>query len=123
MARKFIESAGYAVTGLRFAFRSQRNLWIHLTMALFAVFLSFVLGVSAIEACIIALVISSVFILELMNTAMEEVVNMLHITRKMRAMVVKDVSAAAVLVASIAAVIIGGIIFIPKLLALLTVAI
>lgn len=122
MARQFIESAGYAVTGIRFAFRTQRNMWIHLFIALFAVFLSVMLQLSATEASIVMLVIATVFILELMNTAMEEVINMLHITRKMRAMVAKDVSAAAVLVASVAAVVIGCLIFIPKIAALMTVA-
>ncbi len=118
MPRKFAESLGYAGRGLIYAFRTQRNLKIHLAAGTFAVVLGVLLQVSFVEMMILVLVISSVVVLELLNTAMEEIVNLMMLTRKIRAMVAKDVAAGAVLVAAIASVVIGCYIFLPRLIVL-----
>ena len=119
MPRKFVESVGYAGRGLIFAFRSQRNLKIHLMAGTFAVLLGCLLQISFIEMMILILVISSVIVLELLNTAMEEIVNLMMLTRKLRAMVAKDVAAGAVLVASISSLIIACYIFLPRIIMLI----
>ncbi|MFA5098211.1 MAG: diacylglycerol kinase family protein [Candidatus Margulisiibacteriota bacterium] len=118
MPRKFAESLGYAGRGLVYAFRTQRNLKIHLATGAFAVILGVLLQISFVEMMILVLVISSVVVLELLNTAMEEIVNLMMLTRKIRAMVAKDVAAGAVLVAAIASVVIGCYIFLPRLIVL-----
>ena len=116
MPRKFIESVGNAVRGLRFSYRTQKNLSIHTFAAVAAISLGLILRISTVEMAIVFLVIASVVVLELINTAIEEIVNMLSLTRKMRAMVAKDVAAAAVLTASLAAIAVGCLIFGPKII-------
>ena len=115
MPRKFVESIGNALRWIRFLFRTQRNVVIHFFIGAMAIFLGMALEITLIEMVVLILVISSVIILEFINTAIEEVVNMLSIHRKMRAMVAKDIAAAAVLVSSFTAVIVGILIFGPKL--------
>lgn len=119
MPRKFAESVTNAARGIRIAFRSQRNLSIHLFTAIVAVALGIILQISLIEMTILVIVIGSVFVLELLNTAMEEIVNMLTLSRKIRAMVAKDVSAGAVLIACFAATVVGCLIFLPRLINIL----
>jgi len=119
MPRRLIESVGNAVRGLRFSFRTQRNLSIHTVAGTAAILLGVVLQISTVEMAIVFVVIASVFVLELLNTAIEEIVNMLSLSRKMRAMVAKDVAAAAVLMSSLASVAVGCLIFIPKIINLL----
>jgi len=119
MPRRLIESVGNAVRGLRFSFRTQRNLSIHTVAGTAAIVLGVVLQISTVEMAIVFVVIASVFVLELLNTAIEEIVNMLSLSRKMRAMVAKDVAAAAVLMSSLASVAVGCLIFVPKIINLL----
>ncbi len=119
MPRRLIESVGNAVRGLRFSFRTQRNLSIHTAAGTAAIVLGVVLQISTVEMAIVFVVIASVFVLELLNTAIEEIVNMLSLSRKMRAMVAKDVAAAAVLMSSLASVAVGCLIFVPKIINLL----
>ncbi len=119
MPRKFYESFTHAWRGIRISFRTQRNLSIHVFVGLLAVTMGIYLNVSSIEMEIILVMIASVIVLELLNTAVEEIVNMLTLKRQIRAMVAKDVAAAAVLVASISAALVGLIIFVPKILGLL----
>ncbi len=120
MSRKLAESFANALRGLRFSYRSQRNLSIHTIAASAAVVLGLLLRISFAEMALIILLIANVIVLELLNTAIEEIVNMLTLSRKMRAMVAKDVSAAAVLVAAASSVMIGGLIFVPRIINLLT---
>lgn len=118
MPRELAESFANAFRGLRFSFRSQRNMSVHTAAAFAAVLLGMLLRISFVEMAIIVLLVASVIVLELLNTAIEEIVNMLTLSRKMRAMVAKDVSAAAVLVAAVSSVLIGGLIFVPKIITL-----
>jgi len=119
MPRKFAESFTYALRGVRFSFRSQRNLSIHLISGTAAVLLGIIFRISFIETAILVIVIGAVIVLELLNTAMEEIVNLLTLSRKMRAMVAKDVAAGAVLVACSGALVVGCLIFLPRIANLL----
>lgn len=119
MPRKLVESFANAFRGLRFSYRSQRNLSVHTAAAVSALVLGILLRISLAEMALIVLLIANVIVLELLNTAIEEIVNMLTLSRKMRAMVAKDVSAAAVLVAAAASVVIGCLIFVPRIVNLL----
>ncbi len=92
---------------------------IHTFAGAFVLLLAVILQVSALEMALLVLVIASVIVLELLNTAIEEIVNMLSLRRKMRAMVAKDVSAAAVLVSAMASVAIGLLVFVPRIMDLL----
>jgi diacylglycerol kinase len=119
MPRRFVESFVNAWRGIRIAYRTQRNMTVHTVIGVFAVVLSVYLRISSSEFALILLAIFAVIILELINTSIEELVNMMTLKRGMRAMVAKDVAAAAVLTCAFASLMIGAVIFIPKILRIL----
>ena len=94
----------------------QRNLRFHLVIALLVIVLSFVLQISFIEWCIIIVCIAMVISAELFNSAIEKWVDVVSPERNKKAGDIKDISAAAVLILAIMAVIIGCIIFGKQLL-------
>ena len=98
----------YAAKGLRYAFSTQRNFRIHVGFALGAFGLGFVLGLNKSELAIMAITATSVLVVELLNTAIESVVD-LAIGKRFHplAQIAKDCSAGAVLVASISSVLIA----------------
>lgn len=110
------ESIGYALEGLKFAFMEGRNFKIQLGFAILISILGFVLKISTNEWLTLILIITLVLILELVNTAIESVVDMVSLKFHPLAKIAKDVTAGAVLVASIGSIIIGFLIFLPKLL-------
>lgn len=113
------KSFKFAFDGLKTAVIKGRNFRIQLSVGLLALVLGFVLKLSMEEWLDLVIVITLVLILELVNTSIEEIVNLVSPEIRERARVAKDVSAATVLVASIASVIIGVLLFLPKILALL----
>ncbi len=108
---KMLKSFGYALKGLASAFRDQLNLWVHLLALIVVVMLGFYFDIVAWEWCVLILSVGLVFSLELINSAIEDLTDL--VTREQNPMAgkVKDISAAAVLVASLGALIIGVIIF------------
>lgn len=104
-----------AFRGLIAAYRGERNLRIHIAVTLITIILSLWLDVSREEWYWIALCITLVITAELFNTAIEACVDLVSPENRPLAGKAKDVAAGAVLVVVIFAVIIGGIIFFPKL--------
>lgn len=109
------KSFGYAFEGIFTCIRSERNMKIHCTVALLVVIAGLVLGLSPIEWCICLVLFGLVMALELVNTAVESVVDLVTQERKPLAKIAKDTAAGAVLIAAIMAAIVGLIIFVPKL--------
>ncbi len=68
---KFIAGFAYAFQGLGYAFRTQRNIRVHATVAALAIILGTVLRISAIEFAMVFIAITSVFIAEMFNTVIE----------------------------------------------------
>ena len=110
------ESIGYALEGIKFSFIEGRNFKIQIGFAILASLLGFVLKISNAEWLAIILIIAIVLILELVNTAIETVVDMVSLKFHPLAKITKDCAAGAVLIASIASIFIGIIIFLPKLI-------
>jgi len=114
-----VKSFMYAFNGLKLFLTTQHNAWIHIVAAIVVVVLGFVLKVDRYEWCIFVFAIALVLVTEMLNTAIEflcdKVSKEIHPAIKK----VKDVSAAAVLIAAIAAVVVGLIVFVPKVLLLL----
>ncbi len=104
-----------AIRGILETFRSERNFKIHLVFGLLALLLGIWLGLAASEWCWIALCIALVLILELLNTAIETLVDLVSPTYHPLAKKVKDAGAGAVLLAAAFAVIVGSTIFAPKI--------
>ena len=110
----------YAGRGLLYAVRTQRNFRIHLLAAVLAFGLGLALRLSAVEMALISLTSGLVMALELVNTALEAVVDLTLGSRyHLLAEVAKDCAAGAVLVAALASVAVAAWLFLPPLLLLL----
>ena len=106
----------YAFQGLGYFFRTQHNGWIHAGFTIGVLALGWFFDLSTAEWLWIVFCIGFVFSAELMNTAIEAVVDLVSPDYHELAGKAKDVGAAAVLVAAITSAIIGLIIFVPKVL-------
>ena len=105
-----------AVKGLWLCICYEKNMRIHLVFATVALILGCILMLLAIEWCIILFCIGMVLCMELMNTSIEYLANLYNLTYDLRIKHIKDISAAAVLCASVISFVIGCIIFLPKCL-------
>lgn len=112
-ARKLLRSFGYAMEGIVAALKEQ-NLRFHVLAALVVFTASWWTQLSIIEWCIVILVVFGMFALELVNSAIERVVDLASPDIHPLAKAAKDIAAGAVLVFSVASVIIGVLIFLPK---------
>jgi undecaprenol kinase len=109
--KRFTCSFFYAWSGLKQAIRNEQNMKIHLFIALLVISFAFILKIPLYEKIILLLVIGVIISLEVVNTAIERVVDLVTKEYHPMAKVAKDVSAGAVLIFSIFAVIIGILIF------------
>lgn len=109
--KKFFRSFAYAFNGIRASFADQLNLKVHLMVAVLVIAVGFCFKISRNDWCIIILTIALVIALEMMNSAVESLVDLVTTERKPLAGKVKDIAAGAVLFASVMSVIIGVIIF------------
>ena len=116
---KFVRSVGYALEGIWYGVSTQRNMKIHLTVAPIVLILGAIVSLTRVEWCIIIIVIAAIISLELINTAIEALVDLVSPQHQQLAKVAKDVAAGAVLIMAIASVCIGSIIIVPKLWELL----
>ena len=116
--KKLIRSFGYAFKGVVYAAATQLNFRVHLVCAIIAVFAGYALHISNSEWLWIILCIGMVLVAELFNTVIEFLTDLVSPEYNKKAGLVKDMSAGAVLIIAITALIIGLIIFVPKLLAL-----
>ena len=107
----------YAAKGLKYSFSTQRNFRIHVGFALVAFALGLFLGLNKSDLAIMAITATSVLVVELLNTAIESVVD-LAIGKRFHplAQIAKDCSAGAVLVASISSLLIAVLLLVPPLL-------
>ncbi len=112
-----LRSFGYALAGLGWLVRTQRNARIHLVIALVAVALGAWLGLSGPEWAVLLLTIGLVLAAEAFNTALEAAVDLASPEWHALARIAKDVSAGGVLVLALAAVGVGVALFAGRLLA------
>jgi len=110
------KSFSFAFQGIKTAFKREPNFRIHTTFAVLVLILAAILRFTPIEWLILAFTITFVITLELLNTVLEAMVNLISPDINEEAKVAKDVSAGMVLVVSILAVIVGLILFVPKIL-------
>ena len=107
----------YAAKGIGYAFSTQRNFRIHVGFAIGAFVLGLLLGLNKSDLAIMALTASSVLVVELLNTAIESVVD-LAIGKQFHplAQIAKDCSAGAVLIASFSSVLVAILLLLPPVL-------
>lgn len=118
--KRLLRSFGFAFKGLRYATLTQPNFRIHLTLAFIAVVLGALLQISLGEWQWIMLSITIVLVTELINTGIETLTDLVSPGYHEKAGHVKDVCAAAVVIAASFALITGIVIFLPKLILLIT---
>lgn len=108
---KFWSSFHYAFAGILYAVRTQPNMRVHLLIAALVLVATLLLRLERIYIVAIVITIVIVLALELMNTAVEAVVDLLTVAHHPLAKTAKDAAAGAVLVATIGAVIVGYLVF------------
>ena len=113
---KFLKGFVYAFTGLVIFFRHERNGRIQLLVAVVVVLLGLGLQVSPGEWIVLLGCIATVLSLEMINSAIEKICNLVHPTYHPAIKTIKDMAAGAVLFFSFFSAIIGAIIFLPKIL-------
>ncbi len=116
IAPNLLLSFKYAWAGICYAFETQRNFRIHTTMTVFAISLGLFLQVNGVALAIIALTCAFVMVLELLNTALESLVDLtVGQSYHELAKIAKDCAAGAVMVGAMAAVLVATFILLPPL--------
>ena len=113
-----IKSFGYAFKGIFIVFKTQHNILIHLLAALVVVTAGIIFELELHQWGLVVLSIGLVLVAEMINTALEWLVDLVSPDYHKKAGLIKDVAAGAVLIAAIIAVIIGFIVFLPKIIEL-----
>jgi diacylglycerol kinase (ATP) len=114
--RSRLRSFVFACAGMKYFFFREHNAWIHCVAAVVVLVVSAFMKLSTMEWIAIVFAIAIVWLTEMVNTAIEKLLDHLSPAIHPAVKIVKDVSAAAVLTAAIAAVTVGLLIFIPKIL-------
>jgi len=109
----------FAFDGLLFLLKNEHNSRIHLLAAIAVIILGIIVKLNQIEWALMTIVIALVFLAELLNSSIETLADLINPEWNELIKRAKDYSAAAVLISAIMAMIAGGLIFIPKLLALI----
>ena len=117
IAPNLLMSFQYAGAGIKYAFLTQRNFRIQVSVGTLAISLSLFLKITHVEIAIIMMMSALVIVLELLNTALESVVDLtVKQSYHELAKIAKDCAAGAVLVSALSSVAIGSLILFPPLL-------
>lgn len=113
------KSFGYAFEGIFTGIRGERNMKIHCFAAMCVIVAGVLFHISVTEWCICLVLFGLILSLELVNTAIEAVVDLVTEDKKPLAKLAKDTAAGAVLIAAVMAAMAGLLIFVPKLISFL----
>jgi diacylglycerol kinase (ATP) len=120
VASNLFVSFKYAWAGVSYAFHTQRNFRIHVVLGSIAIFLGLALHLTAVEVAVIGLTVGAVLTMELLNTALESVVDLtVRQTYHELAKIAKDCAAGAVLISALASILVAGSLLLPPLWVLL----
>lgn len=111
--RQWIKSANFAIEGILHGAKTQRHLRYHFISAAAVLFTSYLLGVSRIEFIVISLAVILVLSAEMLNSAVEAIVDLISPEYSEKARIAKDIAAGAVLIAAFGAAVLGYIILFP----------
>jgi len=113
--KKRLQSFKYAFNGLKILIKEEHNARIHLLATISVIIAGYIFKISTNEWLAVILSIGFVFSMEIINSAIENMADFISTMKDERIKRIKDLSAAAVLVASLSALIIGILIFLPKI--------
>ena len=116
--KRFVKSFKYCYEGIRYAFYHEQNIFVMIVVGIIALILGIILNISYGERLVIALLVAITLSLEMVNTAIEANVNLVTKEKKEDAKHAKDAAAGAVGIFCVFDVIIGLMIFIPKIVLL-----
>ncbi|MBC6477209.1 MAG: diacylglycerol kinase family protein [Hormoscilla sp. GM7CHS1pb] len=120
VAENILLSFRYAWEGVRYAFKTQRNFRIHMVLGTLAMLGSLILHLQLVEIAVIGLTSGLVLTMELLNTALEAVVDLtVNKTYHELAKIAKDCAAGAVLISAFAAMVVAGLLLFPPLIAMM----
>jgi len=114
-----LKSFKFAFNGIRILFVNEHNVWIHLAAAMLVIIAGIVLKISISEWLAVLIAIGLVFTSEAINTSIEKLSDFISPERQNSIKEVKDLASAGVLISAITALIIGLIVFAPKILTLI----
>ena len=117
--KKFLRSFHYACEGVYYEFTHNLNLQVHFVIALLVMLISLLLNIKGFEMGILGIMILLVIAAEMVNCALEEMVNLITTEHRKEAKQAKDVAAGMVLMVAIGSVIIAVLIFVPHIFSLL----
>ena len=116
---RLVKSFTYAFDGLKYAFKYEQNILVHTLATILVIIAGIFLKISLTEWLVLALIIGLVIATELINTSIEATIDLITKDVHPLAKIAKDTAAAAVLVFGLTAIVIGFIIFLPKILVLI----
>lgn len=114
-----LESFRFALNGLLLLLKNEHNSRIHILAAIIAIVMGIIMKLDHYEWSLLIIVIGAVFLTELLNSSIESLADLIDPEFNELIMRAKDYSAAAVLISAIVAIVVGGLIFIPKFLDLI----
>lgn len=114
--KDIIKSFRYAIEGIVTGIKEEKNMKIHILVMILVIIFGIILKINKIEWIICIILFGFVISLELINTAIEATVDLVTLEKNPQVKIAKDVAAGSVLIAAITALIIGLIIFIPKII-------
>lgn len=114
--KTLLQSFGYAWEGIVYALKNDQNFRVHILAAIIVILFSLFFKVSPFEMGILGVMIILVIVAEMINTAIENMVNLITKEYHLEAKIAKDVASGMVLVTSIGAFIVGLLIFTPHFL-------
>lgn len=109
----------HAFSGLIYVLRTQKNAWIHAVASVLVTVLALILRLPVLHTAILVIIIGLVWMAEILNTSIEALVDLISPNHHPLAKIAKDTGAAAVLILSITAVVIGLLILGPPLIELI----
>jgi len=116
--KKLAKSFHYAFRGVISLLKNEQNARIHATATIILGILAYLLEVSRVEAAILFMAVIMVFAMEIMNTAIEKVCDLICMKKNPKIAYIKDGTAGAVLITSVIAIVVAIFIFLPHIRAL-----
>ena len=113
--RARLKSFTYAWAGLKQLFATEHNSWLHMGVMLIVITLGFILKVTVNEWIALLIVMALVWMAELFNTCLEKTMDFISGETHPQIKIIKDMAAAAVLITALMAVMVGCLIFLPKI--------
>ena len=114
--KKRIKSFTYAFSGIIKSIKNEHNIRIHILLLIVAIIIAMMLKINYLEWCLLFIVIAMVITAELFNSAIEKLADIVNPDWNKKVMLLKDYSAGAVLVTAIVSLIVGCLIFVPKII-------